>query len=947
MRSWLTIGCAALLLGTVGSPANGAEAKNLLTNGGFEQGLAGWQPDAGHERLTKPGAAHAGEACLTGEVTKPRTHLTLTRRVKVEPGNLYRFEIWARATNRTKLVLWVVQPGAKQRSLVAAWRRLAPRWRRYSTPLTVHGRGELELQLIAPSSHGEPAGRIWVDDVALYETEMPPLATVSGEAGFNDEPAMALAGDGSAIVAWNSYRLAEKAEKDAPYAAPQGYDTLQVTRYVPRGKAFDAAGAWQVLGGPRIYVLDVEAAQAGEQVAVLYAAEAEGQWDVHAVMCDADGPGTPLAITRDAAVDVKPAAAWHDGTLWVAWESNRGRRRQVLAAPIRGGKVGEPDVVSESDGSSYAPAIAVLDSGEVCVAWHSFESHNYDIYLRRRSPAGSWGKIRRLTQAPQVDRHPVLASHGDQLWLLYENAEVGKGKPYRIGATDRRRLVVAQVTAEGLMAPKGYAKSALYTSRCEAASAAFDATGRLWIAFLKPRLPRSGWDAFLTCYAGQEWYAPAPLSSAKGMDRRPKLAIAGDRALVAVQTDDIPRSWGQVDRTYKAQSKISLASVRLDGAPKATAMQLEPLAEPDAACEAADLRQQFGEDQAPHSIAYQGKTLNLYFGDLHEHTDISVCNRVGDQSVDESYQHMRDIARYDFACATDHGYNINSYLWTYLGKLARTNNDPGRFLTFLGEEWTSSFEKYSEEHPYGYYGHRNLVFADPYFPRWWNSRNGQTPAQVWEQLREMNANFVQIPHQIADTGNVPTDWNFTDRHAQPVAEIFQIRGSYEYKGAPREAGRSTPKPGYFVQDAWARGVVIGVIAAPDHGGGYGKAAVYAPELSRDAILDALRARHCYGTTAAKMLLDVRVNGHLMGEAVADPPGERVEVKMDIQCPGEIDRVEVCRNNRFIYTKQPKGRKASLVFTDREPLPGRSYYYVRVIQTDEEIAWTSPVWFGAE
>ena len=33
--------------------------------------------------------------------------------------------------------------------------------------------------------------------------------------------------------------------------------------------------------------------------------------------------------------------------------------------------------------------------------------------------------------------------------------------------------------------------------------------------------------------------------------------------------------------------------------------------------------------------------------------------------------------------------------------------------------------------------------------------------------------------------------------------------------------------------------------------------------------------------------------------------------------------------------------------DREPLPGRSYYYVRVIQKDEEIAWSSPVWFGAE
>ena len=42
------------------------------------------------------------------------------------------------------------------------------------------------------------------------------------------------------------------------------------------------------------------------------------------------------------------------------------------------------------------------------------------------------------------------------------------------------------------------------------------------------------------------------------------------------------------------------------------------------------------------------------------------------------------------------------------------------------------------------------------------------------------------------------------QQAQPVAEIFQNRGSYEHKGAPREAPRSTPA-GYFLQDAWAKG----------------------------------------------------------------------------------------------------------------------------------------------
>jgi hypothetical protein len=68
--------------------------------------------------------------------------------------------------------------------------------------------------------------------------------------------------------------------------------------------------------------------------------------------------------------------------------------------------------------------------------------------------------------------------------------------------------------------------------------------------------------------------------------------------------------------------------------------------------------------------------------------------------------------------------------------------------------------------------------------------------------------------------------------------------------------------------------------------------------------------------------------------------------MRVRCPADIDRIEVCRNNGFIYTNSPKGREAELTFTDREPLEGRSYYYVRVLQADGEIAWSSPVWFGA-
>ena len=211
----------------------------------------------------------------------------------------------------------------------------------------------------------------------------------------------------------------------------------------------------------------------------------------------------------------------------------------------------------------------------------------------------------------------------------------------------------------------------------------------------------------------------------------------------------------------------------------------------------------------------------------------------------------------------------------------------------------------------------------------------------------MKANFVQIPHQIADTGNVPTDWSFTDEKAQPVAEIFQARGSYEYLNAPRQAARAVPKSGWYLQDVWARGTVIGVIASPDHAGGLGKAAVYSPDTSREAILDAIRARHTYGTTAARIFLEVRVNGALMGEKIAASGGKPVEVKIRARCPSEIDRIEVCRNGKFVYAQQPGGRNADLTYVDTDPIAGYSYYYVRVVQKDEEIAWSSPVFLGAK
>jgi len=116
-------------------------------------------------------------------------------------------------------------------------------------------------------------------------------------------------------------------------------------------------------------------------------------------------------------------------------------------------------------------------------------------------------------------------------------------------------------------------------------------------------------------------------------------------------------------------------------------------------------------------------------------------------------------------------------------------------------------------------------------------------------------------------------------------------------------------------------------------------------MAREAILDAIRARHTYGTTAARIFLEVRVKGHLMGDKLPASDGKPVEVKVSARCPGDIDRIEVCRNNQFVYTKNPEGRNAEFQFVDTAPVKGFSYYYVRLVQKDAEMAWSSPVWVG--
>jgi hypothetical protein len=59
----------------------------------------------------------------------------------------------------------------------------------------------------------------------------------------------------------------------------------------------------------------------------------------------------------------------------------------------------------------------------------------------------------------------------------------------------------------------------------------------------------------------------------------------------------------------------------------------------------------------------------------------------------------------------------------------------------------------------------------------------------------------------------------------------------------------------------------------------------------------------------------------------------------------IDELVIFRNNEIVHRIEPKRKKFDLGWTDNEPPAAELvWYYARIHTKDEELAWSSPIWF---
>lgn len=806
----------------------------------------------------------------------------------------------------------------------------------------------------------------FLNDEALAERDEA-AAPLTGRETEDDFPVMAKAKDGTIWLAYVEYKsgppiLASRIQEgNFDILATKGHgDRIRLMRH--NGKSWDPAMD-ATAGGLDVWrpAIAVDAAGA---VNLVWSQKVNDDWDIftrrYTPAADGTGKWSDISqVTKAKGADIYPVvAADSNGKVWLAWQAWREGQYDILLTSLgKDGTWSAPQTVSQSKANDWSPAITADSKGRVYVAWDTYDRGNYDVMLRTIT-ADVAGSVTRVAESPKFEARACLTCDAaDRVWIGYEEGDEQWGKDYansnevaKVGLEKNlgyalyvnRTVKVKCLDGGTLKQPAAGLVPAFSETLTRGKSVprlAVDADRGLWLLLRHHPLKGGAgetWVSYALRYDGKKWGSPQLLpSSSNLMDNRPALAQIGQYLLAVYSGDDRTRTQdrGQNDlysTTLKAAGPVVPPELVTAEAPAAATM---PNAHPNEAEDVARLR--------AHRVTVGGKQLRPVRGEFHRHTEYS-AHRDADGLVEDSLRYGLDAGKLDWMGNGDHDNGLgHEYLWWLVQKQFDLHFHPPYFVSAMTYERSVVYPN----------GHRNVMMPrrgiQP-LPRGdIQSGTAENGTPDTKMLYAYLKHFGGICSSHTSGTNMGTDWRDNDPEVEPVVEIYQgHRHNYEHFGAPRSATAATQIGGYqeqgFIWHALAKGYRLGFQSSSDHISthlSYGIALV--DEMSRQGIIDAFKKRHSYAATD-NILLVVRSGEQLMGDIFETK--ERPTLTIEATGTAPIARLHVVRDNKYVYSIEPKERQLTRTWTDMDAQAGKtSYYYVRIEQEDGNLAWASPMW----
>ncbi len=404
----------------------------------------------------------------------------------------------------------------------------------------------------------------------------------------------------------------------------------------------------------------------------------------------------------------------------------------------------------------------------------------------------------------------------------------------------------------------------------------------------------------------------------------PTLRRAGESFRLGIKAED-----AMGNPTDQADQTLALsANAAIKGLPETLVMKLgektqviEGLSVAEPGTLTVQIRDEDGEllcESNPLRVE-QEAPLTAYWGDLHGQSG----ETVGTNSAHDYFVFGRDYAFLDVCAHQANDFQIPEHLWAEINRLTAEFNEPGRFITFPGFEWSGNPAVGGDRNVYFREEGRPIRRCSHVLVDDLSDVEFDTPT-----ANDLFADLIAAKEDVvcyAHCGGRPADIKYAhDGRVEHSVEVHSGHGSFEW----------------ILNDAFEMGYRVGVVCNSD--GHRGRMGAYypgashfvtggltcflLPELSRDAVFDGIRRRHHFGTTGTRMFLDVAANfaspatvygddpalgpatGHtsqraMMGDIVQTAEGE-VDLVVDIVGGAALERVEIRNGLETLETIRP-------------------------------------------